>query len=197
MKTNLYLARHGQTQWNKVQRYQGQLDSELTLLGREQSKKLAQNIVNKRIDFIVSSPLGRAVNTAISCQKILNIPIINLNDITERNLGLWQGSHINDIKTEENFDEIFHQFTALKPIGGESAIDCGTRIYNALQILARNYINKNLLVIFHGEALRCFLAKLGQQSTQNAYELFDNGSIFHLTYNHDDKNFHSEILTAK
>ena len=197
MKTNLYLARHGQTQWNKVQRYQGQLDSELTLLGREQSKKLAQNIVNKRIDFIVSSPLGRAVNTAISCQKILNIPIINLNDITERNLGLWQGLHINDIKTEEEFDEIFHQFTALKPIGGESAIDCGTRIYNALQILARNYINKNLLVIFHGEALRCFLAKLGQQSTQNAYELFDNGSTFHLTYNHDDKNFHSETLTAK
>lgn len=197
MKTNLYLARHGQTKWNEIQRYQGQLDSELTHLGKEQSKKLAQNIVNKEIDFIISSPLGRAVNTAISCQKLLNIPIINLNDITERNLGQWQGAYISNIKNEVHFDEIFHQFTALKPIGGESAIDCGTRIYNALQRLAIHNVNKNLLVIFHGEALRCFLAKLGQQSTQNAYELFDNGSIFHLTYNHDDKNFHSETVTAK
>ena len=197
MNTHLYLARHGQTQWNAVHRYQGQLDSELTLLGKAQSKQLAQLVANKKIDIIISSSLGRAMSTAMICQQKLNVPVINLEAITERNLGRWQGQYVNDIKADIHFDEILHQYTALQPTDGESAIDCGTRIDNALQLLAKKHINKKLLVIFHGEALRCFLAKLGQQSTRNAYELFDNGSTFHLTYNHDNKNFQCETLTTK
>jgi broad specificity phosphatase PhoE len=197
MTTNLYLARHGETQWNEVQRYQGQLDSKLTQLGEEQSKNLALYAVNQRIDLIVSSPLGRAINTAITCQKTINKPIVNLGGITERNLGLWQGQYANDIKNEEHYDEILHQFTALKPTHGESAIDCGTRIFNTLKTLAKNHKDKNLLVIFHGEALRCFLAKIGQQSTRNAYDLFTNGCTLHLIYNHNAQHFEYETLEAK
>ena len=197
MKTNLYLARHGQTQWNEVQRYQGQLDSALTLLGKEQSKKIAQQVLNKKIDLIITSPLGRAVDTAVTCQKTLNKPITNVDGITERDLGLWQGQYANNIKNEIHYDEILHQFTALKPTDGESAIDCGTRIFNALKTLITNHKNKNLLVIFHGEALRCFLAKIGQQSTRNAYDLFANGCTLHLTYNHETKNFQYKTLEAK
>jgi broad specificity phosphatase PhoE len=197
MKTNLYLARHGQTLWNKEQRFQGQLDSELTQIGTQQSENLAHHLINQLIDAIVSSTLGRAMNSAIICQEILNIPIISLDKITERNLGHWQGQHVSNIKTDENYNEILHQFTALKPKGGESALDCGTRIYNALKIVAKSQMNKNLLVIFHGEALRCFLAKIGQQSTRNAYELFDNGCTIHLTYNHDDDHFQCAPLEVK
>ncbi|WP_114326023.1 histidine phosphatase family protein [Candidatus Colwellia aromaticivorans] len=189
MKTNLYLARHGQTQWNKVQRFQGRLDSELTEMGKQQSEKLAQHLANQQIDLIISSSLGRAVNSALICQKTLNIPIVSLDELTERDLGHWQGQYVDDIKVNENYNEIFHQFSVLKPKNGESAINCGTRIYKTIKVLANNHINKNLLIIFHGEALRCFLAKLGHQSTNNAYELFANGCTFHLTYNHEDERF--------
>ena len=81
------------------------------------------------------------------------------------------------------------QFTELKPVDGESAMQCGERIYQTLESLAQNQQNKSLLVIFHGEALRCLLEKLGESSTGNAYQLFDNGCLLTLTYHHQDSQF--------
>jgi broad specificity phosphatase PhoE len=189
MKTTLYLARHGQTKWNKTHRFQGQLDSKLTQKGQQQSEQLALQLGSKKIDLIVSSTLGRSVDSALICQRILNIPIAQVNDLNERNLGPWQGQYIADIKFDKNYHEILHQFTEISPPSGESAVSCGSRIYQALKALAHNHLNKNILVIFHGEALRCFLAKLGHNSSGNAYELFDNACLLPLTYQHDDDSF--------
>ena len=189
MKTTLFLARHGQTKWNKVHRFQGQLDSNLTQEGQQQSEKLALNLVTQQIDLIVSSTLGRSVDSALICQRILNIPIAQVNELNERNLGPWQGQYIADIKSDKNYHEILHQFTETSPLNGESAVSCGSRIYQALKALATSHFNKKILVIFHGEALRCFLAKLGHNSSENAYELFDNACLLPLTYLHGDDSF--------
>jgi broad specificity phosphatase PhoE len=189
MTVNLYLARHGQTQWNKVQRYQGRLDSELTLLGEQQSAEIALQLTNKNIDLIVSSPLGRAAAGAKICQQQLMIPVIYDDGLIERDLGDWQGLHITDISNDESYHEIFHQITQLSPAGGESALTCGERVYQTLKLLAKRYKNKNLLIICHGEALRCLLAQLGNNSTDNAYQLFNNGCLLKLTYEHHNNNF--------
>jgi len=189
MTVNLYLARHGQTQWNKVQRYQGRLDSELTLLGEQQSAEIALQLINKSIDLIISSPLGRAVSGAKICQQQLAIPVIYDDGLIERDLGDWQGLHITDISNDESYHEIFHQITQLSPTGGESALTCGERVYQTLISLAKRYKNKNLLIICHGEALRCLLAKLGNNSTDSAYQLFNNGCLLKLTYEHHNNNF--------
>jgi broad specificity phosphatase PhoE len=189
MKTTLYLARHGQTKWNKVHRFQGQLDSDLTQTGQQQSEQLALHLAPQKIDLIVSSTLGRSVDSALICQQILDIPVTHVNELMERNLGPWQGQYIADIKSDKNYHEILHQFTEVSPPSGESAVSCGSRIYQALKTLANNHLNKNILVIFHGEALRCFLAKLGHNSSENAYELFDNACLLPLTYQHDDDSF--------
>ncbi|MCI2286111.1 histidine phosphatase family protein [Colwellia sp. MSW7] len=117
----------------------------------------------------------------------LTAPIIYDDGLLERDLGEWQGQHMADIKKDKNYHEILHQFTQLAPVGGESALTCGERIYQALKSLAQRYQNKNLLVIFHGEALRCSLAKLGNISTGNAYQLFDNGCLLQLTYAHNNR----------
>jgi broad specificity phosphatase PhoE len=189
MKTTLYLARHGQTLWNKVQRFQGQFDSELTSIGKQQSENIAQQLTNRKIDLIVSSSLGRAIDSATICQQQLNVPIIKLDGLIERDLGHWQGQYVDDIKNDKNYNEILHQFTELKPIGGESAIQCSERIYQTLKMLGESHSNKSLLVIFHGEALRCLLAKLDKKFTDNAYQLFDNGCLLTLTYQHQSCSF--------
>ena len=97
-------------------------------------------------------------------------------------MGKWQGQNVEIFSQDENYHELLHQFTQLKPEGGESAIECGSRVYQALEGFAEKFPNQTLLVIFHGEALRCFLAKLGVSSDSNAYELFDNGCLFTLSY---------------
>jgi broad specificity phosphatase PhoE len=189
MKTKLYLARHGQTLWNKVHRFQGQLDSKLTSIGEQQSKEIALALANKQIDLIISSSLGRAVASAKICHEQLNAPVISLDGLIERDLGHWQGKHVDDIKGEQYYHEILHQFTDLKPKDGESALQCGERIHQTLESFVQVQQDKSLLVIFHGEALRCLLAKLGENSTDNAYQLFDNGCLLALDYDHHDSQF--------
>jgi broad specificity phosphatase PhoE len=150
MTTHLYLARHGQTHWNQIHRFQGQLDSNLTETGKQQSANIAHQLGDKKIDFIVSSTLGRALHTASICQSQLNAPIINSNQLIERDLGHWQGLYVNDVKTDEHYNELLHQFTTRVPKNGESAVSCAARIYQTLENLGKKHVNKNVLVIFHG-----------------------------------------------
>jgi probable phosphoglycerate mutase len=62
--TNLYITRHGQTEWNVQGRLQGHLDSPLTELGVIQAEQLADSLVNVEFDVIYSSPSLRTVRTA-------------------------------------------------------------------------------------------------------------------------------------
>jgi len=209
MKTILYLARHGETQWNKVQRFQGQLDSELTELGRQQSKQIADKVSHHKIDLIISSNLGRAIESAAICKQQLNINSEIVKTLTERHLGEWQGQKIEHLVKNPNYLELLHNYTDLAPTDGESAVSCGERIKKSLEDISKAHKHKALLVIFHGEALRCFFAtlqgnnrndnehavktntddKASSKENKNAYDLFKNGSISTLTYDHKTMNF--------
>ncbi|XPF93622.1 histidine phosphatase family protein [Colwellia sp. RE-S-Sl-9] len=190
MITTLYLARHGETQWNKIQRFQGQLDSNLTELGKTQSEQIAQNVLKHNIEVIFSSNLGRAVNSAQICKQTLGVNTQVKSSLTERHLGYWQGKQITTLSKDPNYVELLQKFTELTPQGGESAVTCGERIYKALEKIAIEYKTAHILVIFHGEALRCFYGYIGNNSNMNAYDLFKNGSINKLTYEHNTSSFH-------
>lgn len=131
--------------------------------------------------------MGRAVNSADICKKILNVEAKVSSALTERHLGAWQGQKISDIAQEPEYSELLYNFTELTPQGGESAITCAKRIYKALNVIVSEHKVNNILIIFHGEALRCFLALLGMKSNQNAYDLFKNGCITTLNFNHISK----------
>ena len=76
MKTRLLLIRHGETNWNKMGRFQGTIDIELTEEGKNQAILLSKRLKNK-FDYIYTSPLKRARETAEiltdSSNKDLNI----------------------------------------------------------------------------------------------------------------------------
>jgi len=189
MKTTLYLARHGETQWNKLQRLQGQLDSPLTELGKSQSANVAQAVINNKIAWVFSSNLGRAIKSAEICNALLKSSIQIDIGLIERNLGELQGKKISILSQTINYHELLHQYTDLTPLGGESAIACGERIYNTLENIAIEHKHTNILVVFHGEALRCFYGYIGINSTRNAYDLFANGCITALNYDHNTATF--------
>jgi len=189
MKTTLYLARHGETQWNILQRLQGQLDSPLTELGKSQSANIARAVIDNKIAWVFSSNLGRAIKSAEICNTLLNSSIQIDTGLTERNLGELQGKKNSDLSQTVNYLELLHQYTNLTPLGGESAVACGKRIHNTLEKIAIEHKNTNILVIFHGEALRCFYGYIGINSTMNAYDLFANGCITTLNYDHISATF--------
>ena len=60
----LIIVRHGESEWNRIHRYQGQLDAPLSDLGLRQAEALAERLKNETIDYIYSSQLQRAALTA-------------------------------------------------------------------------------------------------------------------------------------
>lgn len=182
MSTNIYLARHGETVWNQTQRLQGHLDSPLTDVGEQQAKVLALSLQQYGIEQIISSPLGRAVETARVCCKTLNVPYKTEPLLIERNLGVWQGQQVAQLKSLPEFDEMLQQVTALSMEQGESAQVCSDRIYDALVGIAQQNSQRNVLAIFHGEALRCLMHRLGTSSSQSAFSLYPNGKMIKLSF---------------
>ena len=62
--TTILMARHGETDWNRDQRFQGHADPPLNDVGREQARELAERLAGERLDAVYTSPLQRASETA-------------------------------------------------------------------------------------------------------------------------------------
>ncbi|EHI42595.1 alpha-ribazole phosphatase [Rhodococcus opacus PD630] len=89
----LILLRHGQTEYNADNRMQGQLDTELSELGRSQARAAATALVGRRPISIVSSDLRRAYDTAVEVGDNAGLPVQIDERLRETHLGDWQGRH--------------------------------------------------------------------------------------------------------
>ena len=88
----LIITRHGQTKENKAKILQGQIEGELSELGKEQAKKVAERLKNEQIDYIFSSPLARAKNTAEEIIKFhVGKPFELRDELKELHMGELQG----------------------------------------------------------------------------------------------------------
>jgi probable phosphoglycerate mutase len=72
----LFLARHGQTTWNLEHRLQGQLDSPLTAEGIAQARTMGERLIGSGVRIVCSSPLGRALRTAVIIAERLGADLI-------------------------------------------------------------------------------------------------------------------------
>lgn len=168
-KTTFYLARHGQTEWNVEYRIQGQLDSPLTLQGEKQASQLAVQCGAVNITQILTSPLGRAVETATICAEVLNLTVKTVPGFEERHFGLWQGKLVADVKVETNYNEITSQITDCKPEQGESAKQLLTRFEKALKAQLQTASDQTFLIVSHGDILRTFMAQFNLSSSSSSY----------------------------
>jgi len=100
----------------------------------------------------------------------------------ERDFGEWQSHFFDDLHDQPYFQQVFLQVTDKAPPGGESGLACGERIDAALRSLAHQAPRRRLLVVTHGDAIRCFLARLSAEQGCDAYSQYGNGRIFTLTY---------------
>lgn len=97
----LLLVRHGETEWNRVSRFQGGIDVPLNDNGRSQAQQAAEFLKDVPIDFAVSSPMLRPKETAeIALQYHPNIKLELQEEFREINHGLWEGKLESEIKQE-------------------------------------------------------------------------------------------------
>jgi broad specificity phosphatase PhoE len=155
MGIRLILVRHGETDWNIQQRYQGHTDIELNQTGINQAKILAQELKAEKLDAIYSSDLNRAAQTAAIINNGRNLPIHKLRELRECSFGIWEGKTFKEM--EQHFPEEVARLKGdpVKQIraGGESRDQLCSRVEQAVQKIIDNHQNQTVLMVAHGGAL--------------------------------------------
>ncbi len=124
----LVLLRHGQTEYNAGSRMQGQLDTELTDLGREQAAAAAEVLAKRQPLAIVSSDLRRALDTALALGERAGHPVQVDTRLRETHLGDWQGmTHLEVDAAAPGARLAWREDARWAPHGGESRVDVAAR----------------------------------------------------------------------
>ena len=148
-KFHMFLIRHGETEYNRVGRYQGQCDSSLTSLGIRQARRNGQvlaSLVDRSQPWrIVASPLGRTLHTAqlISTEIGFDASHIEFDErIQEIGFGWWEGLDRQSIEAREPgaWDRRLNDHWNYAMEGGESMADVARRVANWLRELEGNVI---------------------------------------------------------
>lgn len=153
----LYLLRHGQTEFNVKKLVQGRCDSPLTNLGRQQAQRAAAWLKAHDVvpDKVVSSPLGRAMDTAslVACELIgPDAAVEPCKGIIERCYGTFEGGPHDALPTD-----VWNPGEDLVPFGGEGSRALQERMVATLTNLMDAEDIETLLAVSHGSASRQFI----------------------------------------
>jgi probable phosphoglycerate mutase len=125
---HLVMLRHGQTEYNAGSRMQGQLDTDLSDLGREQAAAAAEVLAKRQPLTIVSSDLRRALDTAVALGERSGLPVLVDTRLRETHLGDWQGlTHLEVDDAAPGARLAWRENARWAPHGGESRVDVAAR----------------------------------------------------------------------
>jgi broad specificity phosphatase PhoE len=125
---HLVMLRHGQTEYNAGSRMQGQVDTDLSDLGREQAAAAAEVLAKRQPLTIVSSDLRRALDTAVVLGERSGLPVLVDTRLRETHLGDWQGlTHLEVDAAAPGARLAWRENARWAPHGGESRVDVAAR----------------------------------------------------------------------
>lgn len=159
----LYLIRHGETDWNKARKIQGQVDIPLNEFGIHLARETRDGLAAVHFDRCFSSPLERARQTAeIILERQAPVPLVNDERIEEMAFGAYEGKRIERQYAEvpAEFDYFFDAPERFRPApGGEDFAALKRRTGDFLTELYqhREYAAENILITTHGAALAALL----------------------------------------
>ncbi len=156
MNTKIYLVRHGETEWNSTNRFQGSTDVPLSQHGIEQAKKVANKLKNYNIEAIASSDLSRALDTAKELANIINVDIQLNPGLRELSFGEWEGLTAEEILKlyGENYTTWRTTPTkAVLPVEG-SLEAASKRGLKALNEVVNNNLGKTIAVFAHASIIK-------------------------------------------
>ncbi|RDI50084.1 bifunctional RNase H/acid phosphatase [Nocardia mexicana] len=157
--TRLLLLRHGQTELSVQRRYSGRGNPPLTALGREQAARAAKYLAAKGdIAAVVTSPLGRARETADAAAQALDVPVKVLDGLIETDFGEWEGLTFSEAAQRD--PELHARWLgdpSLPAPGGESFDQVRERVEAVRRDLVALYPGRNVVVVSHVTPIKTLL----------------------------------------
>lgn len=155
----IYLARHGQTDWNAERRLQGSADTHLNATGREQAVTLAARIKGLALDRVYCSRLSRSRETAEIAHGA--VPIDSLAGLNEQSVGGFQGLKLgasDSALTAEWQRRSQDPDDSLD--GGESLNQHYERVRATVETIRKRHFSGNILIVGHGNTNKMVLRAL-------------------------------------
>ena len=149
----LWLVRHGETDWNAEGRVQGQIDIPLNASGLAQTQRLAARLSGQHFDAVMSSDLSRAFETArVVASSLAGQPQVQLD-------SRWREQHLGVIQGLTHADTVARGWTYPRtPLeaweGAESRVQLMERVRAPLAELFAQFAGQRVLVVSHGGTLR-------------------------------------------
>ena len=200
-KLKLYIVRHGQTEWNVLEKFQGQLNSPLTPEGIEKVKETAKELKNIKFKAGYTSQMGRTIATAeiilennkyeqekTSDQKL---KLQKLSELNEIHFGEWQGLTFKETfvkypKEAHNYFYDVKNYNA-KNIKGEELKDGLERFLKGLEKIREEQKSGNILIVTHGTVLELFFNHIQNREADDLDErkLIGNGQYKIFTFENE------------
>ena len=159
--TRFLLVRHGQTALSVARRYSGRGNPPLTSIGLRQAACVAARLASSSssdITAVVSSPLQRARQTADTIGLAADVPVSELDDLTETDFGAWEGLTFAEAAAR---DPAAHRAWLADPSvrspGGESFDEVHTRVSLAAQRIVAEYGGSTVVVVSHVTPIKTLL----------------------------------------
>jgi len=178
-KTTIYIARHGETDMNKADRHQsGEIvDTQLNDHGIFQAQNLGEELKDKKIDFVYSSPLLRTEQT---CQIALDAAGHKCEILfDERLIERMYGEAAGRTNTELGMPTFREDFWDLSKMDqfkgrfGESVMDLQKRVFEFIDEIKEKYVGKNIFMVAHAGVCRMFYIYFNGAPEDGKYRKFD------------------------
>lgn len=173
--TELILVRHGETDWNFEKRIQGSTDIPLNETGRAQASAAAERLAAEHWDAIVTSPLGRAQETARIIARRLGLGEPQVDGrLVERAYGEAEGM---------DAAALAERFPGMEGVPGiEKRSDVTRRVLPALEGIALEHPGERVLIVAHGGVIGSLVRYVTEKALPAAAVRIPNGSDHRFRY---------------
>lgn len=171
--TTIYFVRHGETDWNATGRLQGRTDIPLNETGMKQAEQCGEFLKSLHWDVMLTSPLRRAKQTAEIINRVLNLPLYEIDEFIERDFGDAEGMTMK---------EVIAAFPDRKYPNKEDRISLNARIMEGLRKINEQYGERNVLLITHGAVINTLFDELSNGKFGREKLKLRNASISNIRY---------------
>lgn len=155
----IHLIRHGETDWNATRRVQGQMESQLTELGKQQAADLAGQFPVASIDMIYCSSSIRTRETAEILFRDTHLPVKYQDNLREIHLGPWEGNLYDHLAQQdpEQYHFFWNEPHRFSLQGAESFRQLQQRGVDAVSEIVAQSSDSEIAVVSHGALIKSVL----------------------------------------